>query len=127
MDVGIHSSTQISRLIQQDSANASHNLRWHDSSLTSVQLYRLAGELIRDAIDDARSERSPFFKEDVLLAGYNAVPGPCIGSIGVSAPVLSPSISTAGAVSNRASDPLASSAWARSIVLSRYAGTYKGA
>ena len=85
--------------------NASHNLCWHDSSLTSVQLYRLAGELIRDAIDDARSERSPFFKEDVLLAGYNAVPGPCIGSIGVSAPVLSPSISTTGAVSNRASDP----------------------
>ena len=85
--------------------NGSHNLHWHDSNLTSVQLYRLAGELIRDAIDDARSERSPFFKEDVLLAGYNAVPGPCIGSIGVSAPLLSSSVSTDGAVSNRTSDP----------------------
>lgn len=85
--------------------NASHNLYWHDSSLTSVQLYCLAAKLIRDAIDEARSESSRFFKEDILLAGYNAVPGPCIGSIGVSAPLLNPSISTVSAVSNRANDP----------------------
>ena len=36
-------------------ANGAHNLRWHDQTLTSVQLYRLAGELLRDAIDKARS------------------------------------------------------------------------
>ena len=85
--------------------NGSHNLRWQDSSLTSVQLYRLAAKLISDAIDEARSESSPFFKEDILLAGYNAVPGPCIGSIGVSAPLLSSSVSTDSAVSSRTSDP----------------------
>ena len=85
--------------------NASHNLRWQDSSLTSVQLYCLAAKLISDAIDEARSESSRFFKEDILLAGYNAVPGPCIGSIGVNAPLLNPSISAVSAVSNRASDP----------------------
>ncbi len=83
--------------------NASHNLHWHDSSLTSVELYRLAGKLLREAIDEARSENVTL-KDDVLLAGYNTVPGPCVGSIDVNAPLLSPSLSAVGAASNRAND-----------------------
>ena len=83
--------------------NASHNLRWRDSSLTSVELYRLAGKLLREAVDEARAENVPL-KDDILLAGYNAVPGPCLGSIDVNTPLLSPSLSAVGAASNRAND-----------------------
>ena len=83
--------------------NASHNLHWHDSSLTSVELYRLAGKLLREAINEARSE-NVFLKNDVLLAGYNVVPGPCVGSIDINTPLLSPSLSAVGAASTRASD-----------------------
>ena len=83
--------------------NASHNLRWHDSSLTSVQLYRLAGKLLRDTIDAAQSENL-FLKDDVLLAGYNTVPGLCVGSIDVNTPLLSPSLSAMGGASNRSND-----------------------
>ena len=83
--------------------NASHDLHWHDSSLTSVQLYRLAGKLLREAIDEARSERV-LPKDDVLLAGYNTVPGPCIGNIDINTPLLSPTLSTIGGASNRPSD-----------------------
>ena len=50
--------------------NASHNLHWHDSTLTSVQLYRLAGKLLRDAINESRLD-TVLLKDDVLLAGYN--------------------------------------------------------
>ena len=83
--------------------NASRNLRWHDRSLTSVELYRLAGKLLRETIDEVQSE-SPLLKDDVLLAGYNTVPGPCIGSIDVNTPLLSPSLSTVGGASNRPND-----------------------
>ena len=83
--------------------NASRNLRWHDRSLTAVQLYRLAGKLLRETIDEVQSE-SLLLKEDVLLAGYNTVPGPCIGSIDVNTPLLSPSLSTVGGASNRPND-----------------------
>ena len=83
--------------------NASHNLRWHDNSLTPVQLYRLAGKLLRDAINEVKLE-NVLLKDDVLLAGYNVVPGPCIGSIDINTPLLSPSLPTVGAVSNRAID-----------------------
>ena len=83
--------------------NASHNLHWHDSSLTSVQLYRLAGKLLREVIDEVQSE-SVRLKDDVLLAGYNTVPGPCVGSIDVNTPLLSPSFSAIGGASNRPSD-----------------------
>lgn len=83
--------------------NASHNLHWHDSSLTSVQLYRLAGELLREAIDEVQSE-SVRLTDDVLLAGYNTVPGPCVGSIDVNTPLLSPSLSAIGGASNRPND-----------------------
>ena len=83
--------------------NASHTLHWHDSSLTSVGLYRLAGKLLREAINESRLG-TVLLKDDVLLAGYNTVPGPCIGSLDVNTPLLSPSLSTVGAASNRASD-----------------------
>ena len=83
--------------------NASHNLRWHDTSLTSVQLYRLAGQLLRETIDEAQSEHL-LLTDDVLLAGYNTVPGPCLGSIDVNTPLLSPSLSMVGGASNRPND-----------------------
>ena len=60
--------------------NASHNLRWHDDTLTAVQLYRRAAELLRDAVNEVRSENVPT-KEDVFLAGYNAISDLCIGSV----------------------------------------------
>ena len=84
--------------------NGTHNLRWHDKSLTSVQLYRLAAELLRDAISEARSEDTSTDGE-VLLAGYNAVTGPCLGNISLNAPLLNPPFSSIGAISNRVSDP----------------------
>ncbi len=84
--------------------NSTHNLRWHDQTLTSVQLYRLAGELLRDAIDEARSANASANGE-VLLAGYNAVTGPCLGDILLNAPLLNPPFSSIGAVSNRTNDP----------------------
>ena len=83
--------------------NASHNLRWHDDSLTAVQLYRLAGKLLRETINEAQLE-NPSIKDDVQLAGYNAVAGPCLGSIDMNTPLLDPTVSTVGTASNRASD-----------------------
>lgn len=83
--------------------NGTHNLRWRDETLTSVQLYRLAGELLRDAISEAGAERVSADGE-VLLAGYNAVTGPCLGNIVLNAPLLNPPFSSVGA-SNRANDP----------------------
>ena len=78
--------------------NASHNLKWHDDSLTAVQLYRLAVELI----NEFRLENAPT-KADVLLAGYNAISDVAIGRIAINAPLLNASFST-GKTSNRASD-----------------------
>lgn len=83
--------------------NTSHNLRWHDNSLTSVELYRLAGKLLREAINETQSENVPL-KDDILLAGYNTVPGPCLGNLDVNTPLLNPTVSAVGAASNRASD-----------------------
>ena len=83
--------------------NNEHNLRWHDKTLTSVELYRLAGELLRDAIEEARSENTSADKE-VFLAGYNAVTGPCLGNIALNAPLLNPPFSST-ATSNRINDP----------------------
>ena len=82
--------------------NTSHNLQWHDDSLTAVQLYRLAAELLRDTINEARLESTPA-KENVLLAGYNAISDLCIGNVNVNAPLLN-APSSAGGTSNRASD-----------------------
>ena len=81
--------------------NASENLQWHDDSLTAVQLYRLAAKLLRDITNEVRSENVPR-KENVVLAGYNAISDLCIGSIAVNAPLLN-SLSS-GDTSNRASD-----------------------
>ncbi len=84
--------------------NGTHNLRWHDKALTSVQLYRFAGELLRDAISEARSEITST-DEEVLLAGYNAIMGPCLGNISLNAPLINPPFSSVGTISNRVSDP----------------------
>ena len=82
--------------------NTSRDLQWHDDSLTSVQLYRLAVELLKDTIDATRLEsESP--KENVLLAGYNAISGVCLGNIDINAPLLNSPFRTADAA-NRASD-----------------------
>ena len=83
--------------------NVSHNLRWYDSDLTSAQLYRLAGKLLRDTIDEVQSEKG-LRAEEILLAGYNTVSGACIGNIHINTPLLNASVSDAGAVANRASD-----------------------
>ena len=83
--------------------NSEHNLQWHDETLTPVQFYRLAGELLRDAIEEARSENTSADKA-VLLAGYNAVTGPCLGNIALNAPLLNPPFSSLG-TSNRINDP----------------------
>lgn len=82
--------------------NPAHNLQWHDDSLTAVQLYRLAAQLLRDTVNAFLLERVPS-KEDILLAGYNAISGLCLGSIAMNAPLLNSLFSTGGA-SNRASD-----------------------
>ncbi len=84
--------------------NGAQNLRWHDKTLTPVQLYRFAGELLRDAISEARSEGSSANGE-VLLAGYNAITGPCLGNISLNAPLINPPFSGVGAISNRTNDP----------------------
>ena len=81
--------------------NASYNLKWHDDSLTAVQLYRLAAELLRDTINEVRLENVPT-KENVVLAGYNAVSDLCIGSIALNTPLLNPPF--AGGTQSRASD-----------------------
>jgi len=57
-----------------------HNLKWHDSSLTSAQLYRLAIQLLKDAVNETENE--------VILAGYNLIAGPGIGSFALSSPLL---------------------------------------
>ena len=75
------------------------NFSWYDSSLTSVELYRLAVELLRDAITEARTENG-LLDDDVRLTAYNAVPGPCIGLIDMNSPLLNASAST----SNREND-----------------------
>ncbi|RKU08859.1 hypothetical protein C6503_22380 [Candidatus Poribacteria bacterium] len=81
--------------------NASHNLQWHDDSLTAVQLYRFAAELLRDIINEVRLENVPT-KQNVMLAGYNAISDLCVGSIAVNAPLLNAPFT--GGTSNRASD-----------------------
>ena len=75
--------------------NASYNLRWHDDSLTAVQLYRLAAELLRDTINEIRLENVPA-KGDVFLAGYNAISDLCVGSFVINAPLLNAPFSAGG-------------------------------
>ena len=82
--------------------NASHNLRWHDDSLTAVQLYRLAVELLRDTINEVRLENLPA-KENVFFVGYNAISELCLGSVVINAPLLNAPFASGG-TSNRASD-----------------------
>lgn len=71
--------------------NATANLSWYDNDLTAVQLYDLAGTLLRDAIEAAKGENT-LSAADVRLAGYNAVPGPCIGLLDMNSPLLDASV-----------------------------------
>lgn len=59
---------------------STHNLKWHDSSLTSAQLYRQAIQLLKDAVSETEKE--------VLLAGYNLIAGPGVGSFPLNFPLL---------------------------------------
>ncbi len=83
--------------------NGAENLQWQDKSLTSVQLYRLAGELLRDSVMEARSGSTSTDRE-ILIAGYNAVKGPSLGNISLNAPLLNPPLSSMG-TSSRINDP----------------------
>ena len=82
--------------------NTSHDLQWHNNNLTALQLYRSAVEFLRDTIDAACLENGSR-KENVLLAGYNAISGICRGCIDINAPLLNSTFPTVSA-SNRVSD-----------------------
>lgn len=56
------------------------NVTWHDSSLTSIELYRQAVRLLTDAVNSA--------KNDVILAGYNLIESVSIGSFHLNYPLL---------------------------------------
>ena len=56
------------------------NVTWHDSSLTSVELYRLAVHLLTEAVEATEN--------DVILAGYNVIEGVSIGSFSFNYPLL---------------------------------------
>ncbi|MDE0637222.1 MAG: alpha-galactosidase [Candidatus Poribacteria bacterium] len=56
------------------------NVTWHDSSLTSAQLYRLAVRLLKEAVEATENE--------VVLAGYNVVESASIGSFTLNYPLL---------------------------------------
>ena len=52
---------------------------WHDSSLTSAELYRLAVRLLQKAVDETES--------DGVLAGYNLIESASIGTFGINYPM----------------------------------------
>lgn len=56
------------------------NVTWYDNSLTSTELYRLAVQILTDAIDATEN--------DVLLAGYNMIECVSIGSIPFNYPLI---------------------------------------
>lgn len=56
------------------------NVSWHDSSLTSTELYRSAIRLLFDAVEDT--------ERDVTLAGYNILESVCLGSFNLIYPLL---------------------------------------
>lgn len=56
------------------------NVRWHDSSLTSAELYRKAVRLLSDAVAETEKE--------VILAGYNVIDTSCLGSFHLNYPLL---------------------------------------
>ena len=66
-----------------------HNMTWHDKSLTSVQLYRLAVQVLKNAVAEAAAARQTEGQAEVLLAGRNLIAAPCIGSFVMNSPVAS--------------------------------------
>ena len=68
-----------------------HNVTWHDKALTSVQLYRLAVQVLKEAVAEATAA----CQTEVLLEGRNLVAAPCIGSFALNCPM--PSVGAQGA------------------------------
>ena len=60
--------------------SVSHNISWHDSSLTSTELYRQALRLLTEAASQT--------EKDVRLAGYNIIESVSIGCFNVIFPLL---------------------------------------
>lgn len=60
--------------------SVSHNIRWHDSSLTSTELYRQAVRLL--------TETAANTEKDAILAGYNIIESVSIGCFNVIFPLL---------------------------------------
>ncbi len=56
------------------------NVTWHDSSLTSAELYRLAVRLLKEVVESTENK--------VILAGYNIIESVCIGSFDLNYPLL---------------------------------------
>ncbi len=56
------------------------NVTWHDRSLTSAELYRLAVRLLTEAVEAVKSE--------VILAGYNVIESAGIGNFSLNYPLL---------------------------------------
>ncbi len=56
------------------------NVRWHESSLTSAELYRNAVRLLSDAAAET--------EKDVILAGYNVIESVGLGNFNLNYPLL---------------------------------------
>ena len=56
------------------------NVAWYDSSLTSIELYRLAVRILNEAIDET--------EKDVILSCYNTIESVGIGSFTLNYPLL---------------------------------------
>ena len=56
------------------------NVTWHDSSLTTAELYRLAVRLLTEAVEATENE--------VILAGYNVIESVSIGNFALNYPLL---------------------------------------
>lgn len=56
------------------------NVSWHDNSLTSTELYRLAINTVKESIDS--TQKKP------ILSGYNVIDSVCVGSMPIVFPLL---------------------------------------
>lgn len=56
------------------------NVSWHDKSLTSTELYRMAVNSVKDAINSTKNKP--------LMAGYNIIDSISVGSVPINFPLL---------------------------------------
>ena len=56
------------------------NVSWHDNSLTSTELYRLAVKSVKESIES--TQKKP------ILSGYNIIDSVCVGSMQIVFPLL---------------------------------------